>query len=453
MGKTMNSEWDLPAYFITEMGKTRLNFDDLFLFARGNVSAMVIMESLDEFKSTSGLVPSTLPVKYLGVPLISSKLLNKDCKVLVEQAKNQIGDWKNKSLSFAGRLQLCKVFFGVMGSRVMRKQKLHGLSFASPHLRGRSFWAIPLNGADMGWGWRKLLQLWVLVRPYIWTKLGNGNRASSWHDTWDPQGPLIRLISPRDISREGFSLTSKVSDLLLNFGVVWPQEWLRKEHNIGLIQTPNLLSELVDSHYWRDVNGNMKLFSVKCAWEAFRPRGDEVKWYHTVWFNHCIPRYAFHLWLVMRNSLRTQDKLQQWDLGPNSLLCPLCDVQPDSHTHLFFECSFSSQVWMLVRHLADMDTVSPVFHDILLYIQQIAKKRTAKSVFGKLIMAATSYYIWIERNNRLFKNVKRSPDELRDLIMVTVRLKIMTFRFKNTTSATRLLERWKMPRNFRLYGN
>ncbi|GKA96079.1 sugar transport protein 13 [Tanacetum coccineum] len=65
--------------------------DDLFLFARGNVeSAMVIMESLDEFKSTSGLVPSVLPIKYLGVPLISSRLLNKDCKVLVEQAKCNI---------------------------------------------------------------------------------------------------------------------------------------------------------------------------------------------------------------------------------------------------------------------------------------------------------------------------------------------------------------------------
>ncbi|GKD45454.1 hypothetical protein Tco_1270099, partial [Tanacetum coccineum] len=49
-----------------------------------------------------------LPVKYLGVPLISSRLLNKDCKVLVEKAKNRIEDWKNKSLSFAGRLKLCK---------------------------------------------------------------------------------------------------------------------------------------------------------------------------------------------------------------------------------------------------------------------------------------------------------------------------------------------------------
>ncbi|GJZ36316.1 hypothetical protein Tco_0582507 [Tanacetum coccineum] len=112
--------------------------NDLFIFARGDVESVgVIMDSLDEFKRSSGLVPSIpkstsyfcnvlshvkldilnimpfsereLPVKYLGVPLISSRLLNKDCKIVVEKAKNRIGDWKNKSLSFAGRLQLSMV--------------------------------------------------------------------------------------------------------------------------------------------------------------------------------------------------------------------------------------------------------------------------------------------------------------------------------------------------------
>ncbi|GJW81262.1 hypothetical protein Tco_0145237 [Tanacetum coccineum] len=98
-------------------------------------STRVILESLDEFKKISSLVPSIpkstvffcnvrnhvklailnimrfnrgkFPVKYLGVPLISSRILNRDCKILVEKATNRIGDWKNKSLSYAG-LQLCK---------------------------------------------------------------------------------------------------------------------------------------------------------------------------------------------------------------------------------------------------------------------------------------------------------------------------------------------------------
>nr|GEU58508.1 reverse transcriptase domain, reverse transcriptase zinc-binding domain protein [Tanacetum cinerariifolium]GEU99006.1 reverse transcriptase domain, reverse transcriptase zinc-binding domain protein [Tanacetum cinerariifolium] len=104
--------------------------------------AQDIMDSLEEFKRTSGLVPSIansmaffcnvlnhaklailhimpflegkLLVKYLGVSLISSKLLNKDCKILVEKAKNRSGDWKNKWLSFAGRLQLCKSVISFM---------------------------------------------------------------------------------------------------------------------------------------------------------------------------------------------------------------------------------------------------------------------------------------------------------------------------------------------------
>ncbi|GKE63428.1 protein LAZ1 [Tanacetum coccineum] len=117
--------------------------DDLFIFARGYVeSAKVIVGSLEEFKLTSGLVPSipksttcfcnvltnvklailsimpfskgTLPVKYLGVPIISFRLLNKDCKILVERVRNRIGDWKNKSLSFADRLQLCKLVLSSM---------------------------------------------------------------------------------------------------------------------------------------------------------------------------------------------------------------------------------------------------------------------------------------------------------------------------------------------------
>lgn len=90
--------------------------DDLFIFTHGDsFLTSVVMEALDEFKNISGHVPSipkgttyfchvssqvklsilspfsfnegTLPLKYLGVPLISSRLLYRDYKVLVERLK------------------------------------------------------------------------------------------------------------------------------------------------------------------------------------------------------------------------------------------------------------------------------------------------------------------------------------------------------------------------------
>ncbi|GJW34908.1 hypothetical protein Tco_0057828, partial [Tanacetum coccineum] len=387
----------------------RLISYDLFLFARGNVaSARVIMNLLDEFKAASGLVPSKLPVKYLRVPLISSRLLNRDCKVLVESAKNRIGDWKNKSLSFPGRLQLCKPVISSMQvywASVLAIPKGFVMGAIDPcsQVKGSVVSAIPLNDAYMSWGW-------------------------PWYNTWGHQCLVINWLSPQDIASAGFHIKSVVAELISNGDWIWPQVWLRKAPNLNQICVPILAANSQDATYWRDLNGKQSEFSVKCAWEVLRMRGIDVAWFHVVWFAHCIPRHAFHLWLVMQNCLRTHDELRQWDITLNT------------------------DVLLYIRHLANMEVVNPSIQDILTHLQPIARQRTASSIVGKLLLFASSYYIWIERNNRLFKNAKRSPDELRDSIMVTVRLKLMMFRFKNTTNVTRMLDRWKMPKSFRLYG-
>lgn len=44
--------------------------------------------------------------KYLGVPLITSKLNYAYCVPLLEKVDNRIRSWEHKTLSFAGRLQL-----------------------------------------------------------------------------------------------------------------------------------------------------------------------------------------------------------------------------------------------------------------------------------------------------------------------------------------------------------
>ena len=48
----------------------------------------------------------SLPVRYLGVPLITTRLYHNDYKCLVDKVKTRLSDWRNKSLSFSGRLQL-----------------------------------------------------------------------------------------------------------------------------------------------------------------------------------------------------------------------------------------------------------------------------------------------------------------------------------------------------------
>ncbi|GJU23286.1 hypothetical protein Tco_1156628 [Tanacetum coccineum] len=346
--------------------------DDLFIFARGDVdSANMIRESLDEFKSSSRLVPSipksmtffcnvpnyvkisilnimsfgegVLLVKYLGVPLISSRFLTKDCKVLVEKVKHRIGDWKNKSLFFAGRLQLSKSVISSMHANVawediclpkregglgLRSLDTFNMELMTTHiwnivtnkeslwvrwihtykLKHRSFWDLHVTN-NASWGWLKLLQMRILVRPFFWVTIGNGMSVSIMHDLWCSISPLSDHITPRDAYNEGFNNHAKVAQFVHNNEWRWPDSWLAKIPNLSLIPAPNIDVNNDDLVRWKDLNGVLSEFSVSRVWEAIRPCGNEVEWFKVVWFPHVILRHSFHLWLVMRNSLKTQDKL------------------------------------------------------------------------------------------------------------------------------------------------
>ncbi|GKC33678.1 integrase, catalytic region, zinc finger, CCHC-type containing protein, partial [Tanacetum coccineum] len=209
---------------------------------------------------------------------------------------------------------------------------------------------VPIR-ADSSWGWRKLLQLRDTVRPFFVLTLGDGMNTSVLFDNWYLRSPLSLRIMPCDVSNAGFNLACRVADFVVNGVWNWPQTWTLKVPDIAFIPAPNLDPNKRDLIHWRSKNGRLSMFSVSKAWEDLRPRRFEVCWTRIVWYSHCIPSHDFHLWLTLRGSLKTQDKLRQGDVGTADLttLCfPLCYMVLDSHSHLFFECSFSSHVWCLV---------------------------------------------------------------------------------------------------------
>ena len=111
--------------------------DDLMLFCHADIGSIgVLRSSLDNFTKLSGLTINfakssmylsgidegmqhtitnwigieqrTLPVRYLGIPLISTRLTNTNCIPLLERITSRIKLWTSSSLTYAGRLQLIK---------------------------------------------------------------------------------------------------------------------------------------------------------------------------------------------------------------------------------------------------------------------------------------------------------------------------------------------------------
>lgn len=212
--------------------------DDLIIFSHGNLdSAAVLMCSIEEFKNASGLAPSIgkstvffanvspdvkqaikeimsfhegfLLVRYLGVPLISSRLIHKDCKILVESVKNRIGDWKNRTLSLVARLQLV---ISVLSSL---------------HVYWLSIFILPESIT---------LEIEKLLRGFLWCigEMKKGKAKVAWHDLCLPKsegGLGIKSLSTWNVAL----MTTHLWSIIIHkesFWVKWIHEYRLEDRSL-----------------------------------------------------------------------------------------------------------------------------------------------------------------------------------------------------------------------------
>nr|GEX44799.1 hypothetical protein [Tanacetum cinerariifolium] len=63
------------------------------------------------------------------------------------------------------------------------------------------------------------------------------------------------------------------------------------------------------------------------------------------------------------------------------------------------QCSYSCMVWAKVLNLADLPSISPKWVDVMGWLLPLSKRNTIASIVGRLIVAASSYFIWSKISN------------------------------------------------------
>ncbi|GJR81117.1 hypothetical protein Tco_0151902 [Tanacetum coccineum] len=297
-----------------------------------------------------------LPVKYLGVPLVPSRLIYKDCKELIEKVEARVNDWKYKSLSIAGRLQLLIMRGFLWNHGTLRKGST------------KVAWEIGcLPKVEGGLGIRRLECFNKALMAHL----------VSLDESMSSLSPMLIYLS-NDMFRAGLNTSSKVVDIIFDGTLSWPQELGSKYPNLLSIQSPRVSYGVHDKLEWRFKSGSIKPFTVNSVWHSIRPRGVKVVWCHMI-------------------------------------------------------------------DIAGMSHVPPSLELILDYIIPIAKRRTSRSVISKLVLASSTYFIWQERNEHLFKSHKRTVAQVIECIMSAVRLKLVSCRFKKSKAGLDLMKRWKIP--------
>ncbi|KAJ9536697.1 hypothetical protein OSB04_un000082 [Centaurea solstitialis] len=449
----------------------------------GNVSSEMQTAILNCLPFSMG----SLPIRYLGVPLSPVTLRVADYGVLFTKVKARIGNWKAKFLSFAGRKQLiisvlqslnlywmaiflfpsavihsiealfrdflwaqgnsskgkCKVAWEL----VCRPLRNGGLGFKRLTTWNRALimkhlWDILTNReslwitwirrfciGELGvwrarclskWSWilRKVMSIRDDVRQFVHVQIGNGRTTHAWEDNWIMDAPLSSVVSYRLIHDSGFHANDSVFDVVSHLHDSWPTEWINRFPVFSSLQLPILDPNQRDLVYWdSDLSGS---FSVREAYKTFDGVRSVVPWHASVWFKGHIPKHSFCLWIACLNRLPTQDRIHTWKQDPPDMLCSLCGTCPDSHEHLFFECNYSKAVWKKIRMEVHWMTIPDDWNGIMNTISNHASGHK----LHKLTLAASVYMVWRERNNRLFTDKKKPPEQVAKDIKAVVMLRM-----------------------------
>ncbi|KAG7580838.1 Reverse transcriptase domain [Arabidopsis suecica] len=389
------------------IGLTHLSFaDDLMILSDGKVRSVEgIVEVFNEFAACSGLKISmekstvylagvtdstyqaivdrfpfevgTLPVRYLGLPLVTKRLSSADYLPLIEQIKKKIGSWTARWTE-------------------------------ANLLKQVSFWAIKATTSLGSWIWKKILKYREVAKSLSKHEVRNGALTSFWYDNWSGMGRLAEVVGDRGIIDMGISRHATVLE-------AWTDR-RRRRHRAPLLN--RMEEELVlkqnnqkqdtDMVLWKGNNGVFKTsFSTKDTWNHTRTTSNKVAWYKGVWFAKATPKHAFCVWLAVQNRLSTGDRMSHWNSGVDAT-CVLCNNALETRNHLFFSCGFAAEIWEALAKNIYKSRYTTDWHTTIEWASHQWQNRI-ESFLARSILHVATYTIWRERNGRKHGNIPNPP--------------------------------------------
>ncbi|XP_043697089.1 uncharacterized protein LOC122647851, partial [Telopea speciosissima] len=398
--------------------------DDLMIFVKANCeSVLASLGGLDEFAGLSGLhlnrskssiivggltqtssmelselmgfSETTLPIRYLGVPLVSGRLSLKDCSPILDLVRRKLEGWKARFLSYAGRLQLissvlqgCYIYwagiFGLPGNLISQLESMFfNFLWSSPSLERKMHFiscdAVCKPKTEGGLGLKRVKEMNVAAHHAL----------------------------VKEIVRDGDWLPgpSTSFDLI----DVWR----------ALPSIDKLHGDNPDLVVW---TGNPTgIFSTKSAWNATRVKANLVDWSEAVWFEGSIKSHSFVSWRCLVDALPTRDNLLHRGI-PVQHSCEFCWAGIESKNHIFFACPFSIDIWRRIFGMCSLHGQAPMnIFDAAIWVRYAAGRAGSLGVVLKLAFCATVKHIWFERNFRIFWQKARSKDQIVEAIKGDVR--------------------------------
>lgn len=90
------------------------------------------------------------------------------------------------------------------------------------------------------------------------------------------------------------------------------------------------------------------------------------------------------------------DRVKKWSLGLDDI-CVLCKSAGETQSHLFFECSYSSQIWDRLMRGVFGDYYNMVWNEVVILLGRTDRDKKRAFSFRYTFQAAI-HTTWRERN-------------------------------------------------------
>ena len=451
-----------------------------------------------------GFQEGHLPMRYLGLPLISSRLSIADCQPLLSKIDTRINGWERLALSYAGRVQIIKSVLVAMGvywasAFILPKGVINDIE-----KRLRAFlWRGTGNSGYPKVAWKEICKpkeegglglkdMGTLNRALMCKKLCEVircDRTSIWVEClrhgrlrddsiWtipENRGPWgwRKMLRLRGWLRSVVEYRiGDGSDFFL-----WKDPWHhrgrlldrfpRGPNSLGLHESTMLSSVICEGHWhWPLItdmecveithvlprihggtdriiwNGSSGKPTTQEFYRAMISAGPKVGWISLLSGSLKIPRHLFILWLAILEKLATTDKPWLSHLG----CCVLCNKDMvESHNHLFFHCRFSRRCLSSIRRIVRFQWPN---RDWVSDVEWGARKWRGKHIINisyRCLLGSCVYHIWRDRNLRRFEHEERPPSVVGNLIVEDVRQRILSIKLPRSISTCALYRLWRIP--------
>lgn len=117
--------------------------------------------------------------------------------------------------------------------------------------------------------------------------------------------------------------------------------------------------------------------------------------------------------------------------------CLHCNSDNEAHDHLFFQCSYASKLWRDVLSLNGVSHQSMDMHQLISWAVQNRKGHTFQQKLFKLSFRTVVYFIWQERNLRLFQTKAKPVVELLRNLVEDIRWRVVSWPNIENTQTSR----------------